>query len=289
MAARAGDAGLTAPTRAFRLGKAVAVVTEAGPEDLVLRALVVPEARQRRGEGRVDGSVEPPELADDRERLLSEGLHGVGLGSGLHRDAELPEASEFDADRESLAIGELNLPVAAIQPCSVRPQLAEQQRALRHVQPIIFRGSADDGAGLVGAIGVALPHVSPYRLMGVDDHPPTVIDAQAQLLLHGGDGLFWAHLGFRERGGGGGAGGGRAQAGGGGGGLQGAGLRLGCFHGRVFLHRVFRAGRWPGEGREHEGYRAKEHEPATGERHAPPGKSAWTHGGHGGGGRRGRG
>ncbi|WP_257463492.1 GNAT family N-acetyltransferase [Archangium lipolyticum] len=43
-------AGLTAPTRAFRLGAAVAVVTEAGSQELVLRSLVAGEKR-RQGEG----------------------------------------------------------------------------------------------------------------------------------------------------------------------------------------------------------------------------------------------
>jgi ribosomal protein S18 acetylase RimI-like enzyme len=44
-------AGLTAPTRAFRLGPAVAVVTETGPQDVMLRSLVVAGDRRRRGEG----------------------------------------------------------------------------------------------------------------------------------------------------------------------------------------------------------------------------------------------
>ncbi|PTL75851.1 N-acetyltransferase [Vitiosangium sp. GDMCC 1.1324] len=44
-------AGLTAPTRAFRLGSAVAVITEAGPQDVVLRSLVVAREKRRQGEG----------------------------------------------------------------------------------------------------------------------------------------------------------------------------------------------------------------------------------------------
>lgn len=44
-------AGLTAPVRAFRLGAAVAVVLETGPQDVLLRTLVVAGEKRRRGEG----------------------------------------------------------------------------------------------------------------------------------------------------------------------------------------------------------------------------------------------
>ncbi|MCY1077347.1 GNAT family N-acetyltransferase [Archangium lansingense] len=44
-------AGLTAPTRAFRLGEAVAVILEAGPQDVLLRSLVVAGEKRRQGEG----------------------------------------------------------------------------------------------------------------------------------------------------------------------------------------------------------------------------------------------
>jgi ribosomal protein S18 acetylase RimI-like enzyme len=44
-------AGLTTPTRAFRLGAAVAVVLETGPQDVMLRSVVVPGEQRRRGEG----------------------------------------------------------------------------------------------------------------------------------------------------------------------------------------------------------------------------------------------
>lgn len=44
-------AGLTAPARAFRLGAAVAVILEAGPQDVMIRSLVVAGDQRRRGEG----------------------------------------------------------------------------------------------------------------------------------------------------------------------------------------------------------------------------------------------
>ena len=42
---------LMAPARAFRLGAAVAVILEAGPQDVMIRSLVVAGDQRRRGEG----------------------------------------------------------------------------------------------------------------------------------------------------------------------------------------------------------------------------------------------
>jgi hypothetical protein len=73
-------AGLTLPTRAFHLGAAVAVITEAGPQDVVLRALVVPEEQRRRGEGSRLVRALAAHLPGHRWRVPAIVPEGLGTG-----------------------------------------------------------------------------------------------------------------------------------------------------------------------------------------------------------------
>lgn len=84
-------AGHTAPTQAWRLGEAVAVVTSTSPQEVVLRALVVPEAQRRRGVGSRLLRALAAHLPGRRLRVLATLPEELGSGflaaNGLQRQA----------------------------------------------------------------------------------------------------------------------------------------------------------------------------------------------------------
>jgi ribosomal protein S18 acetylase RimI-like enzyme len=93
-------AGLISPTRAFRLGAAVAVLTEAGPQDVVLRALVVPEGKRRQGEGSRLLRALAAHLPGRRWRIPAIVPEGLGAGFLSANGLRLQALTQLELERE---------------------------------------------------------------------------------------------------------------------------------------------------------------------------------------------